>query len=153
MGSSYYKDMVYKEKNDKFTDLSLNKYKIDGRLIAINNNYLAMPWSTGEIVIVNSSKPCKITNDHPRIKYNYNKSCDIEFSPFNDKIIASAYDNYSVVLWKIPDEDIEENNTKELHIYKKHTKEVTYVTFNPIIDNVHIVVKFIFGIQKKEIII
>ena len=136
MGSSYYKYIVYKEKNDKFADLSLNKDIIDGRLIAINNNYLAMSWSTGEIVIANSSKPCRITKTHPRIKYNYNKLCDIEFSPFNDKIIASAYDNNSVVLWKIPDEDIEENNIKELQIYKKHTKKVTYVTFNPVVDNV-----------------
>ena len=136
MGSSYYKYIVYKEKSDKFTELSLNNDKIDGRLIAINNNYLAMSWLKGEIVIANSSKPCKIIKDQPRIKYNYNKSCDIEFSPFNDKIIASAYENNSVVLWKIPDGDIKENITKELQIYKKHTKKVAYVTFNPAVDNV-----------------
>ena len=136
MGSSYYNYIVYKVKEDKFTNLSLNKDKIDGRLIAINNNYLAMSWVKGDIVIVNSTKPCKVTNDHHNIIYNANKSCDIEFSPFNDKILASAYDNNSVALWKIPDGDIKENNTKELQIYRKHTKKVTYVTFNPIADNV-----------------
>ena len=135
MGSSYYKDIVYKEKEDKFSDLTLNKDKIDGRYIAINNKYLAMSWINCDIVIVNSSKPCKITKDHPRIKYNYSKSNDIEFSPFNNKILVSAYDN-SVVLWKIPDGDIKENITKEFQIYKNHTKKVTNVTFNPVVDNV-----------------
>jgi len=98
-----------------------------------------MSWLRGDIVIVNSSRPCRITRDHPRIKYikyNFNKICDIEFSPFNNKILASAYDNNSVVLWKMPDEDIKENIEKELQIYNRHTKKTTYVTFNPIVDNV-----------------
>jgi len=120
MGSSYYKYIVYKEKDDKFTDLLLNKDIKDGRLIAINNNYLAMSWINGDIVIVNSSRPFKIKKYHPRIKYNFNKSCDIEFSPFNDKILASAYDNNSVVLWEIPDEDIFQKNYKFIkNILKK----------------------------------
>jgi len=94
-----------------------------------------MSWINGDIVIVNSSRPCKIKKYHPRIKYNFNKSCDFEFSPLNNKIIASAYDDNSVVLWKIPDEDIKENITKELQIYKNHAKKATYVTFNPVVDN------------------
>ena len=36
MGSLDYKYIVYKEKEDKFTDLLLNKDIKDGRLIAIN---------------------------------------------------------------------------------------------------------------------
>ena len=135
MGSSYYKNIVYKEKEDKFSDLSLNKDKIEGRSIAINNNYLAMSWVNCDIVLVNSSKPCKINKEHPHIKYNYSKSNDIEFSPFNNNILVSAYDN-SVVLWKIPNEDIKVNITKEFQIYKKHTKKVTNVTFNPAVDNI-----------------
>ena len=136
MGNSYYKYIVYKENRDRFTDLSLNNNKIDGRLIAFNNNYLAMSWTNGDIVLLNSSKPCKITKDQPRMKYNYNKSNDIEFSPFNNKILASTYDNNYAVLWKIPDGDLKENITKELQIYTKHTKKTTYITFNPIVNNV-----------------
>ena len=136
MCSSYYRNLVYKEKEDKFTELSFSEYKKDGRFLAINNNYLAISWINGDIVLLNSSKPGKIKYDQPRIKYNYNKSYDIEFSPFNNKIIASTYDDKSVVFWIIPEEGIKENITKELQIYNKHTKLVTYVTFNPVVDNV-----------------
>ena len=129
------KEIMYNEMNDKFRELSLNEDKIDGRLIAINNNYLAISWKYGDIVLVNSSIPCKIKKDEPRIKYKNNKLNDIEFSPFNNKIIASAYDDDSSVLWKIPDGELKEDITKELQIYKKHTKKVTYITFNPIVDN------------------
>ena len=128
------KEIIHNERDDKFTKLSLSKDKIEGRLIAINNNYLAMSWLYGDIDLVNSSKPCKIKNDEPHIKYKADKVNDIEFSPFNNKIIASAY-NDSSVLWKIPDGEIKENITKELQIYNKHTKKVIYITFNPVVDN------------------
>ena len=136
MCSEYYRHVFYKEKEDKFTELSLNRDKKDGCLITINNNYLAISWINGDIVLLNSSKPGKIKYNQSRIKYNYNKSYDIEFSPVNNKIIASTYDDKSVVLWKIREEGIKENITKELQIYNKHTKLVTYVTFNPVVDNV-----------------
>ena len=54
--------------------------------------------------------------------------------PFNDNILASAYEDNSVFIWKIPEGDIKENITKEFQIYKKHTNKVNYIIFNPIVD-------------------
>ena len=35
MCSSYYRNLVYREKEDKFTELSFSEYKKDGRFLAI----------------------------------------------------------------------------------------------------------------------
>ena len=77
----------------------------------------------------------KIINLEYNIIYSYYKIQDIEFSPFNDNILASAYENNSVLIWKIPEGDIKENITKEFQIYKKHNNKVNYVTFNPVVEN------------------
>ena len=132
-----FEDIELKEKAREFTNLELNKNMLDGRFIAVNKKYLAMSWkSNGEIVLADSSKPCKIGYNHPHIKIidSHYKIQDIEFSPFNDNILALAYDNRSVVLWKITERN--KNATKELSIYNKHKDKVNYVTFNPVVDNV-----------------
>ena len=41
-----------------------------------------------------------------------------------------------IVFLDIPDREIKENFAKELYIYNKLTKKVSYVTFNPMVDNV-----------------
>ena len=129
-----FEDIEFKEKVGKFTNLELNKNMLDGRFIAVNKKYLAMSWkNNGEIVLADSSKPCKIGNNHLHIKINdsHYKIQDIEFSPLNDNILALAYEDKSVALWKIT-----ERNKKALSIYKNHKDKVNYVTFNPVVDNV-----------------
>ena len=138
MNNLNYERIEFNEKKEKFTNLVINKSIIDGRLIAVNKKYLGVSYFTnGEIALIDSSKPHKIENSQHRIKINNSsyKIQDIEFSPFNDNILASAYENNSVLIWKIPEGDIKENITKEFQIYKKHTNKVNYVTFNPIVDN------------------
>ena len=58
---------------------------------------------------------------------------DIEFSPFDNHLLASTNDNNSVLLWKIPEEGINENIINEKQIYKKHkSNKVNHLNFNPI---------------------
>ena len=126
MNNLNYERIEFNEKKQKFTNLVINKSIIDGRLIAVNKKYLGVSYFTnGEIALIDSSKPHKIENSQHRIKINNSsyKIQDIEFSPFNDNILASAYENNSVLIWKIPEGDIKENITKEFQIYKKHNNK------------------------------
>jgi len=127
------------EEKKMYSGLNLLRYILDGRQMAINKKYLAMSSiNDGEIDIFDSSKSYGITNIQSNIKINDNQNriFDIEFSPFNDNILALAYENKSVVLWKIPEGNINKNTIKEFQIYKKHNEKVNYVTFNPVVDNV-----------------
>jgi len=81
--------------------------------MAINKKYLATSsLNDCEIDIFDSSKSYEITNIQSNIKINDNQNriLDIEFSPFKDNILALAYENKSVVLWKIPEGNINKRN-------------------------------------------
>ena len=77
----------------------------------------------------------KIISLAKKINNLYYKTQDIEFSPFDDNFLASAYENNFIFIWKKPEGDITENITKEFKIYKKHNIKVNYINFNSIVDN------------------
>jgi len=128
-----YQKIIFNENKEKYEKCFLSNFKIESRLIATNEKYLAMLWENkGEIVIANSSNPYSINEDCPRIKDPKNNMLDLEFSPFDNHLLASTNDNNSVLLWKIPEEGINEDITNENQIYKKHKdKKVNFVNFNP----------------------
>ena len=121
---------------EKFLNCNLLQDQIEGRLIAVNKKFLAMNWnSEGEILITDSSKPIKINPFHTIFQRNYSKTLDLEFSPFNDNLLASGHENQSVVLWKIPDNDFK-NLGNKISIYNKHEDKVSFVNFNPIFSDI-----------------
>ena len=125
------------EIKDHFSNCELSKASNEGRMIAVNEKYLAMIWkNNAEIVIVDSSKPLSIRDNLPRIK-GLRHISDLEFSPFNNNIVSSCNVNKnninSVHLWKIPENGLHENLTKELLDYKGHTKKVIFINFNPVV--------------------
>ena len=130
---SKFKNALGGDKKEKFTRCSVTSVSTEGRLLAVNGNFLAMSWSNmGEVVVVDSSTPFGIKPDQPRIKGHKSNVLDLEFSPFSSDLLACSFDDYSVLLYKIPEGGLKEHMTKEVQIYQKHTKKVPFVTFNPV---------------------
>ena len=137
MSASKFKNAIGADKKEKFTNCSVTTVSTEGRLIAVNGNFLAMSWSNmGEVVVVDSATPFNLKSDQPRIKGHRANILDLEFSPFSSDLLALAYDDNSVLLWKIPEGGLTEHMTQEVQIYQKHTKKVPFVTFNPIASDV-----------------
>ena len=126
-------------KNGEFTNCLISEEYTEGHLIAVNKKYLAMAWkkdknnNVGDIVIVDSSNPTNIKSDLPKLKCNNKKIYDLEFSPFNNNILASCHEDKTVRLWKIPENG---NITNEYSIYNNHKNRVNFVNFNPIFSDV-----------------
>ena len=134
---SKFKNALGFEKKEKFQNCLVSTVSTEGRLIAVNCNFLAMSWSNlGEIVVVDSSKLVSVSPTQARIKGHRASSLDLEFSPFSTDLLASSFDDGVVLLYKIPEGGITENITQEAQIYNKHTKKVPFVTFNPIASDV-----------------
>ena len=134
---SKFKNAIGEDKRDKFTSCSVSTVSTEGRLIAVNSNFLAMAWSNmGEIVVVDSSQPFNIKPDQPRFKGHRANILDLEFCPFSSDLLAASYDDCSVLLYKIPEGGLTEHITQEVQLYQKHTKKVPFVTFNPIASDV-----------------
>ena len=134
---SKFKNALGFEKKEKFTNCLVSTVSTEGRLIAVNMNFLAMSWNNlGEIVVVDSSNQISVSPVQPRIKGHRAASLDLEFSPFVSDLLAASFDDGAVLLYKIPEGGIKENITQEVQIYNKHTKKVPFVTFNPIASDV-----------------
>ena len=149
MNSLKIKNIKCLQKKDYFSNCDLSKVPTEGRLIAINKKYLAFSSNNpGEIVIADSSKPGYINENKPNIKGIKENILDLEFSPFNNNILSSSYDNNSILIWKIPDtdNDLQENLTKEMLTYNKHKGKVNFINFNPIVEDLIVSTDY-----KKEI--
>ena len=134
---SKFKNALGSEKKEKFTNCLVTTVSTEGRLIAVNCNFLAMSLSNqGEIIVVDSSKPTSIHPNQPRIKGHRAYSLDLEFSPFTSDLLAASFEDGYVLLYKIPEGGITENITQEVQVYNKHIKKVPFVTFNPVASDV-----------------
>ncbi len=134
---SKFKNALGFEKKEKFTNCLVSTASTEGRLIAVNCNFLAMSWcNLGEIVVIDSSNQVSVHPNQPRIKGHRASSLDLEFSPFSSDLLAASFDDGYVLLYKIPEGGLTDNITQEVQVYNKHTKKVPFVTFNPIASDV-----------------
>ena len=134
---SKFKNALGFEKKEKYTNCLVSTVSTEGRLIAVNCNFLAMSWcNAGEIVVVDSSNQISVHPNQARIKGHRANSLDLEFSPFSSDLLATSFDDGFVLLYKIPEGGLTENMTQEVQVYNKHSKKVPFVTFNPIASDV-----------------
>ena len=137
MNVSKFKNACGEDKKQKYLNCAVTTVSTEGRYLAVNGNFLAMSWSNmGEIVVVDSTNFCSIKPDQPRIKGHRANVLDLEFSPFSSDLLAAAFDDNSVLLYKIPEGGLTEHITQEVQIYQKHMKKVPFVTFNPVASDV-----------------
>ena len=137
MNASKFKNALGEIKKEYFTNCNATTVSTEGRYLAVNGNFLAMSWSNqGEIVVVDSSSFCSCKPDQPRIKGRRANVLDLEFSPHSSDLLAAAFDDCIVSLYKIPEGGLTQHLTQEVQIYQKHMKKVPFVTFNPVASNV-----------------
>ena len=137
MNASKFKNALGEIKKEHFTNSNATTVSTEGRYLAVNGNFLAMSWSNqGEIVVVDSSSFCSCKPDQPRIKGRRANVLDLEFSPHSSDLLAAAFDDCMVALYKIPEGGLTQHLTQEVQIYQKHMKKVPFVTFNPVASNV-----------------
>ena len=100
------KKLEGKEIKNYFSNCSIPSVSTEGRLIAINDKYLVMPWlKPGLISIVDSNNPINLSQNNNIFETDKSNILDMEFSPFNSNILAICNENNSVILSYI-NEDI-----------------------------------------------
>ena len=88
-----------------------------------------MPWKKNrQILIVDSSKPKTIQSDLSYLKGNNAHILDLEFSPFNNNLLASGYSDNSILLWNISKDTQNIINVD----YNNHKNKDNFINFNPI---------------------
>ena len=123
------------EQTEYFTNCYLSNYQTDGRLVAVNDKYLAISWmEAGLIKLVNSYEPQNLLKNESGFKLEDSNILDMEFSPFDNGILCFSNANNNVYIVKLEDngEGVININSKP---YIEHTKKINSVNFNPIVSH------------------
>ena len=82
------------EKKNYFSNCFLNSTLTDGRLMAVNDKYLALAYlGSGNIKLLDSSHPANLTNNFSTIFLENSDILDMEFSPFDSDLLCFCNEN------------------------------------------------------------
>ena len=123
------------EKRNFFSNCDLSSSS-EGRLLAVNDKYMALAWKDkGIIKLVDSNKPKNLSQEFSSFSCGTGNILDMEFSPFDNGLLAFSDDNNAVFLSRIQEKE-EPNIEINSAAYLGHNRKVTFVNFNPVASNI-----------------
>uniref|UniRef100_A0A6B2L4A8 Coronin n=1 Tax=Arcella intermedia TaxID=1963864 RepID=A0A6B2L4A8_9EUKA len=119
--------------------VKLTKNAWDSNFVSVNPSWIAVSWQVGgggAVGILNANTATKITDKVAMFTGHKGAIYDLEFSPFNDSLLATVSEDCYGKIWKIPDGGFEGPIDKEVQNLKGHQRKVGYVAWNPVAENV-----------------
>ncbi|KAF9580063.1 Coronin-like protein crn1, partial [Lunasporangiospora selenospora] len=110
----------------------------DSNLIKVNPLYFSLNWNAsggGAFAVIPLSLTGKIPDALPLYRGHTAPVLDTDFSPFNDRLVASGSEDSKVFLFTVP-EEIGEEDIEPVVRLTSHGRKVGQVLFNPIAENV-----------------
>ena len=137
MSQSPYRNLFGEEPRYKYHHMDLCKASTEGNKMAINNKFMALSWNydRGGIAIFDPNEYSYGKPDQKLLKGHKGKIFDLKFSPFFTDLLASASEDCTVKLWKIPEEGLKEDITSDAQTYTGHKRKVSLVAFNPLVSD------------------
>lgn len=125
--------------DQSYNDVNVRSTTIDSNLLAANARFVALPIDSpggGVFIVLNANGSGRVGSTGPTFRGHGNPVIDLAFNPFNDFIIASASEDATIRLWKVPFDDGEiKSQNESLAILKGHNRRASRVVFNPVVDN------------------
>ena len=124
------------EKPNHFSKCFLSYTLTDGRLMAVNDKYLALTWmGKGKIKLLDSHNPINLSNYYTTISCESADILDMEFSPFDNNVLSFSNEDKNVCIYKF--EEMNENSINiNSEFYSGHSKKVGFINFNPVASNI-----------------
>jgi len=137
MSKSQYRNLFGEEPRYKYHHMDLCKASTEGNKMAINNKFMALSWNydRGGIAIFDPNEYSYGKPDQKLLKGHKGKIFDLKFSPFFTDLLASASEDCTVKLWKIPEEGLKEDITSDAQTYTGHKRKVSLLAFNPLVSD------------------
>ncbi|XP_053688153.1 coronin-1A-like [Sabethes cyaneus] len=118
-----------------YTDISVVRSGNDGNFCAVNPTFLAIVADTTFVVIpINQTgridfQCCKVIGHTGQI-------LDLKWNPFDDNMIASASDDCTIKIWKIPEGGLTSNLSECMVELVGHKRKVMHIEWHPTASNV-----------------
>ena len=154
MSLSAFRNLFGEEPQYKYHHMDLSKASTEGNKMALSNKFMALSWNydRGGIAIFNPNEYSYGKPDQKLIKGHNGKIFDLKFSPFCSDLLASASEDCTIRLWKIPEEGLKQDLKNNVQMYNGHKRKVSLLAFNPLAADVIASTSVDFTIQVWNMI-
>lgn len=119
-----------------YTNLKVNLSGGGEDLFKANAKFFAVPWTTagGGVAVIGIANAGKAPDSQPLLSGHTDGITAIDFSPFDDHILATGSRDNTVKIWKVPPEGLTTHiTTPQSSLF--FSKKVTTLQFHPTADN------------------
>ncbi|KUJ07225.1 DUF1900-domain-containing protein [Mollisia scopiformis] len=128
-----------------YDNLHISRNAWDTNLVKANPEYLAVNWEAsggGAFAVIPVNEKGRLPEQIPLFRGHTAPVLDTDWSPFNDRLIASGSDDGKVFIWQVPQgftlySDAEEpQDVAPVSKLTGHSRKVGQVLFNPAAENI-----------------
>jgi coronin-1B/1C/6 len=126
------------KKEECFDGIQMSKNAWDSNYLDVNGKYIAVCWQTaggGAIGILDAQKPGKLSKVGLFTGHK-GPVLDLQFSPFNDNLVATVSEDTTVKIWQIPQGGLNETSENAAQTLSGHGRKVGTCNFHPSANNV-----------------
>ncbi|ESN90362.1 hypothetical protein HELRODRAFT_71055 [Helobdella robusta] len=123
-----------------YEGLKATKSAHDTNFCAVNPQFLAVVIESsggGDFVVLPIEKTGRLEINSPKVCGHRAPITDLKWCPHDDTMIASASDDSTIKIWKIPENGLQSNlNTPVSDLNSAHYKRVSYIEWHPTVRGV-----------------
>jgi coronin-1B/1C/6 len=111
----------------------------DTNYVHSNRTYFAVCWQAeggGSFAVVPHDATGKLASGYPLVAGHKSAVLDVQFNPFNESIVASASEDGTAKIWKIPEGGLKDTMREPVQNLIGHKRKVGSVQHHPTASNV-----------------
>lgn len=128
------------EKNDKcYNDIRTTRSAWDSNFCAVNPKFVALAiegGGGGPFLVLRHDEYGRVSKTKAILDGHSAPVLDLQWSPFNDNIIATCAEDCTIKIWLIPDEGVLETSREAQLTLTGHQRRVLIVSWHPVAENV-----------------
>jgi len=137
--SSKYKHAVgtLSKREEWYLDLRPSTSAYDAQCIAASQNHVAIVWDSGNAVaVLRTNQIGKQKGEPSKIHAHSSQIYDLQFSPFDDNLLATGADDGRLRLWNLPQDGLTSDLSSPSLDLQEHRKRVAALRFHPTANNI-----------------
>ncbi|XP_066266988.1 coronin-like protein cor-1 isoform X1 [Branchiostoma lanceolatum] len=126
-------------KDSHYEGIRVTRNSWDSTFCAVNPKFLAIVTEAaggGCFIVLPVEKAGRVPNNPPMVAGHRAAVLDIQWSPWDDNIIASCSEDMTIKVWVIPEKGLEESITEPEASLEWHQRRVGFIAWHPSAHNI-----------------
>jgi len=118
-------------------ELNIGSYQVNGQIIKASASFMAFNADVAgsNLYVIPLNETGRKPKSYPLLHAHSELVTDLDFSPFDDGLLATGSQDSLIKLWSIPENGLTENiNTPECVLSRPNQRRVENVVFHPVAD-------------------